>query len=94
MMTLYLLVVTAFPAIPVKMVINCLCVIVLLSSWWIGRLPEVVAVTYKYSFLQQFCLQVMPNHVVPANYYLVIPLTVETQKQSSLVTMFVFYVVF
>jgi len=33
----------------------------------------------------------MPNHVVPPEYYLVIPLTVETEKQSSLVTMLVLF---
>jgi len=31
----------------------------------------------------------MPNHVVPAEYYLVIPLTVESAKQNSAVTMLV-----
>jgi len=36
-----------------------------------------------------FLQQVMPNHVVPSEYYLVIPLKVETAKQSSLVTMLV-----
>jgi len=34
-------------------------------------------------------LQVMPNHIVPAEYYLVIPLTIETAKQNSLVTVLV-----
>jgi len=31
----------------------------------------------------------MPNHVVPSQFYLVIPYIIETEKQGSLVTMLV-----
>jgi len=37
--------------------------------------------------------QVMPNHVVPIEYYLVIPLKIEAEKQNSLITMLVSVVI-